>query len=89
MIWLRFITSFSLERSQEDMLKLIVKESVSVKLRLERRYFSSTVLLFISTFAKDGDALKNYYLNMKQSYYIKPFYQVIVNGDCLDKDVTL
>ena len=58
MIWLRFITSFSLERSQEDMLKLIAKESASVKLWLERRYFSSTMLLFMSTFAKDGDALK-------------------------------
>ena len=89
MIWLRFITSFSLERSQEDMLKLIVKESVSAELWLERRYFSSTMLLFMSTFAKDGDTLKNYYLNMKQSYYIKPFHQVIRNGDCLDKDATL
>ena len=61
----KFITSFSLERSQEDMRKFIVEESVSAKLWLELRYLSTTMLLVMSTFAKDVDALKNYYLNMK------------------------
>ena len=85
----KFITLFSLEISQEDMLKFIVEESVSVKLWLEVRYLSSTMLLFMSTFLKDVDALKNYYLNMKQNYCIKPFYLIVVNGDCVDKDVPL
>ena len=61
----KFITSFSLERSQEDMRKFIVEESVSAKLWLELRYLSTIMLLVMSTFAKDVDALKNYYLNMK------------------------
>ena len=56
----KFITSFSLERSQEDKLKFIVEESASVKLWLELRQLSSTMLLFMSTFAKDVDALKDY-----------------------------
>ena len=61
----KFITSFSLERSQEDMLKFIMERFVSVKLCLELRYLSSTMLLFISTFVKALNALRNYYLNMK------------------------
>ena len=85
----KFITLFSLERSQEDMLKFIVEESVFVKPWLELRYLSCTMLILMSTFAKDEDALKNYYLNMKQNYYIKAFYLIVVNGDCLDKNVPL
>ena len=85
----KFITLYFLEISQEGMLKLTVKESVSVKLRLELRYLSSSMLWFMSTFVKDVDALKNYYLNMKQSYYIEPFYLIVVNGNCFDKDVPL
>ena len=71
------------------MLKLIVEKSVSVEQWLELWYLSSTMLLFMSTFAKDVDALKNYYLNMKWNYHIKPFYLIVVNGDSLDKDLAV
>ena len=71
------------------MVKLKVEELVSVKLWLELWYLSSTMLLFMSTFAMDVHAVRNYHLNMKKNYYIKPFYLIAGNGDCFDKDVTL
>ena len=54
----KFNNLFSLKRSQEHILKLIVEESVSGKLWLELRYLWFTMLWFMSTFVKDVDALK-------------------------------
>ena len=85
----KFNTSFSLERLQEDRIKFILEESVCVKMWLELPYLSSTILWFMFKFAKDVDALKNYFLNMKQNYNIKPFYLNVVNRDYLDKNVPL
>ena len=39
----KFITLFSLERSQKDMFKFTVEESVSVELWLKLRYLSSAM----------------------------------------------
>ena len=43
-LFTKFNISFSLEGSQEDMLKFIAEVSVSGKLWLESRYLSSTTL---------------------------------------------
>ena len=43
-LFTKFNTSFSLEGSQQDMVKFIVEESVSGKLWLEIRYLLSTTL---------------------------------------------
>ena len=52
-------------------------------------YPSSTMLLSISTFAKDVDILKKLLFKYEMKLLHKTFLPAVVNGDCLDKDVPL
>ena len=62
----KFNTLCSLERSQEDMFKSIVEESVFVKLWIGLRYVSSLSYALIYGHVCEGCGyIKNYNLNMK------------------------
>ena len=50
--------SFFIERSQEDMVKFIVKGSVSGKLWIAFRYLLSAIILSMSTFEKGCGCIK-------------------------------
>ena len=57
--------SFFIERSQEDIVKFIVKGSVSGKLWLEFHYLLSAILLSMSTFEKGCGSILLYKFEVK------------------------
>ena len=74
----KFNNSCSLEKSQEDMLKSIVKESVFGKLWKEIRYLSSNILWYMNTFVKDVDILRKQCVHHGLRFY--QFLHLIVSA---------